>query len=445
MAGTFTLTLLALKELFRSRGFVIGSAVYLGGCMALAFLPGGGGPGLDAVKFYLSLGWFLCYAFGLGVGVFSPVRSFARDQEERLNLLLGTRPVPALSVLLGKFLASLCAGAVALLAGCLVLYAGSAIVAARRGVSLSELRGCRPYDLPLRAVSPLAVDSLARELARDTAFLERYGREGVRRIALRSLSVWRVGAGESITVKWSGLPPGVEGTYLRFTPRIYPPWSDAYVKVTAGGRTIERRLRTSIPERIDLPQGAIEPDGALTVTVAVTQTGDSRALVAFVPPDGIAVYVPETGFLGNLLRGALVAIVVAGALAAFGVLAGSALSYPVAVLAGMTFIIVGLGAGLFTEALREFTGPLQHHHGPGPVQEPIPLPVREAWRFVVSAVLKAFPSLGDFDIGLALGDGRLIPLSAALKNFALNLCARGGAALALAWIIFRKREMGRRT
>ena len=131
------------------------------------------------------------------------------------------------------------------------------------------------------------------------------------------------------------------------------------------------------------------------------------------------------------------------AMAALGVLSGSTLSYPVGLLAVVVMVLMALGHSIFTEAVREFTGVLGHHHGEAP-PELIPLALRQVWQKVMLVVLEALPTLGGVDPGSALAEGRSIPLGSVGRAFLEGTLLRGGCAFFIAWVLFRRQELAKR-
>jgi len=407
-----------------------------------AFLVAPRGPGEGNVKFYLTVAWFLVFAYSLALSVMLPVRTFAREKREKLLQVLGARPISRFGLLWARFLAALGTGGAAVLIGCVCVWAGVKITASRMGVDLSSLSGSHVYPLAPREVPESEVAALARELARDRTFLRRHGPEGILRIARSALSARRLGDGDETVIVWEGLPPGAPAGRIRFLPRIYPPWSQVQATFEVGGKTYTRDLSPDVPAAFAYPAGAVDSEGRLRVRISIK--ADSNGLVTFRVPDGLSVYVPEMGFGENLLRAGALVMALVGAVAAVGVLVGALLSYPVALLAVMVTVLLGLGSTLFTRAVQEFTGPLEHRHAGEPAHEYIPLPVREVWRKVMLYVLSAAPSLGSFDPGTELAEGRSISSYRILKGAFSQTFLRGGTALLLAWVFFRKRELGRR-
>jgi hypothetical protein len=437
-----TLLVLAGRQLLRSRGFAAGTVTFLVLLFALSFLPAGSGPAEGAVKFYLTVGWFLVFAFALVLAVALPLRVFAQEREEKLDLVLGARPATRFGILAARYLASVLVGAAALCAGAAVLWAGATVLGRRAGATGDFLAGCSVHPVPPPAVPAARVEELARELERDEAFLARHGEAGVRRIARESLAVWRLAGGDEKVIEWTGLPRTAAAGRIRFLPRVYPPWEEVEAEFRAGGQAVRRRLRSGVPAEFALGAGAIDGAGRLRLAVRIDAAG--AALVNFRPPDGLAVYVPAIGFARNLLRAAALFLTVVGAFAAFGVLAAATLSSSVGGLAVVVMVVIGLGASLFTEAVGEFTAPLGHHHGGEPHGERIPLAVRRVWQQVMLWTLRLAPGLGALDPGTEVAEGRAIPWERIGASALARTCARGGAALLVAWLLFRRQELGRR-
>ncbi len=442
MRAALSFLVITLRGLIRSRAFLWGGCLFYALLFLLSFFMSGRGDPAGNVKFYITVAWFLLFAYTLTLVVVLPIRAFARERDGKLLSVLGTRPVSRLGFLLSRFLSAVVVGAILLGIGCAVVGAGARVVARRFGVDMVVLSGCAVHALPPRSVPPAAVEELADELRQDTAFLDRYGEEGVRRMARQALSVWRLHSGEEASIVWEGLPPRLRNGRIRFLPRVYPAWEEVEGEFRVGTTVVRRRLRSGVPEEFAVPQEAVGEDGRLRLFVTAVAEGD--VLVNFRPPDGLAVYTPEVGFLENLFRAGAVVLTVVAAVGAFGVLAGATVSYPVGILAVVVMVLLGLGSTIFTEAVSEFTAPLEHRHAGEPVRELIPLAVRQVWQRIMLWALEIMPSLGSFDPGTELAEGRIVGLSRVAHSTLAGPIVRGGVALGIAWLLFRRQELGRR-
>ncbi len=441
MRGTRALIVLALRQTVRARGFAAACVLLYACIFGLAYGVATTGPKEGNLKFYVTAAWALLAGYCVVVVGFLPLRFFGSERTERQIHLLGTRPVSRFAFIGARFCASVLVGGAVLACGCLVIRAGTGVLAGRLGIDTDALTGCMVHPAPPREVPEGQVRELAAALARDEEFLRRHGEEGVAAIARENLSVWRLKDGETARITWRGLRRCEAPVRVRVNARIFPPWEVITVQFGMGGETFARELQSGVPIEFSVAGTAIDAEGACSVAVAVPE--GKELLVYFPQADGLALYLPEVGFGGNLARAGLLFFAFLAAIGGFSVLAGASLSHAVGVLAVAVLVFVALGAGMLTEAAQQFTGTLEHSHGRA-APEPVPLALREAWQTVLLGMLAVVPVMHDVDPGTELTEGRTIALGAAGATAFYGAGLRGGGALLLAWLLFRRRELGRR-
>lgn len=256
MKPIFVLIVLSIKQVIRSKRFLAGGVIFYLFLFSFAFLISSRGPKAGNVKFYLSVAWFLLFAYSMATVVFLPVRFFAKERDERIIHILGTRPVSRFEFIWARFLSCIMVGSVLLSIGCIVIGAGAKALAVTRGMDLSFLSGCTVFPAPKKKVPQRQVAALARELAQDEAFLGRHGEEGVLQIAEQSLSMWRLKENETAHIVWQGLDVGSAGGRIRFVPQVSPVWEDVEISFSFGGRTLRRIGQPGVPREILFPAEA---------------------------------------------------------------------------------------------------------------------------------------------------------------------------------------------
>ena len=441
MLGTGALIGLALRQALRSRGLAAACAAVYAGILGLAFAVAAEGPKEANLKFYVTAAWLLLAGFSVGLIAYLPLRFFGAERAGRQALLLGTRPVPRAAFIAARFCAgALITGAV-LAAGCAVIGAGAGVCARRLGIETEALTGCAVRPAPPKPVSAGRARELAEALGRDAAFLERHGADGVAAMARESLAVWRLTEGQSATIVWPDAGPREGGVRVRVKARVFPPLELAEVEFRAGTEIVRRELQNGVACEFRLPGAAIGPDGALGLTV--TLPADRKLLVYFPPEDGLALYLPEIGFGANLARAGLLFFAFTAAVGGFTVLSGATLSRAVSALAAAVIVFAALSANMLSEAAAQFTGTRGHYHGEA-VPEPLPPALRAVWQKAVAGMLAVIPTTRGIDPGVELVEGRTIGFGAAAAVAAHGTLLRGGGALVLAWLLFRRRELGKR-
>ncbi|HAK97497.1 MAG TPA: hypothetical protein DCM87_21535 [Planctomycetes bacterium] len=441
MRGMRALIGLALRQALRGRGLAAACAAVYACILGLAFAVAAEGPKEANLKFYVTAAWLLLAGFSVCVVAYLPLRFFGAERAGRQVHLLGTRPVTRAAFIGARFCAGVLIAGAVLAAGCAVIGAGASVCARRLGIEREALAGCAVRPAPPKPVSAGQVRELAAVLGRDAAFLERHGERGVAAVARESLAVWRLTEGESARIVWPDVGPREGGLRVRVNARVFPPWEIVEVEFRAGAEVMRREIQSGVACELRLPGDAIGPDGALAVTVALP--AERKALVYFPPGDGLALYLPEIGFGENLARAGLLFFAFTAAIGGFTVLSSAALSRAVSALAAAVIVFAALSANTLSEAAAQFTGTLGHSHGEA-APEPLPRGVREVWQKAVTGMLAVVPTMRGIDPGAELVEGRTIGFGAVAAVAVHGTLLRGGGALLLAWLVFRRRELGKR-
>lgn len=167
---------------------------------------------------------------------------------------------------------------------------------------------------------------------------------------------------------------------------------------------------------------------------------NEKAVAALFPyQGGMEVHYPAAGLWQNFARVGLVILSQLAFLSIVGICASTFLSFPVAVLANITVLVVGvLRNMIFTSML-----PALNIVGTGDVAPWREIPtfdvgVRRVFQFFFSA----FPNLLPSDAINSLAAGQLVEMSGIFLDFVLGVwLLRGGVLAILAWVIFKRRQI----
>ncbi len=141
-------------------------------------------------------------------------------------------------------------------------------------------------------------------------------------------------------------PKHVLGLWVNYE-RVQPPdeqsgsGSDGALRVRLANPPIEGRWMSGAFQEIELPNWVVDPSGTLYFSYINMQTNPPSAVI-FDPEEGIEVLQRTEGFFPNYYRSLLLILFHITLLAALALMAGSALSFPVASLTVAAIFMVGL-------------------------------------------------------------------------------------------------------
>ncbi len=199
------------------------------------------------------------------------------------------------------------------------------------------------------------------------------------------------------------------------------------------GQTNSRSFETAAPprkpQRLDLPAGLLRPGRPLEITCA-NMHPETVATLLFPRQGGLILLVPAGGFGANLFRAGLIILARLAFLAALGLTAGAAFSFPVAALLA--------GAMPLLDLLNRFRDSTGRQWVRWAFSGDTTSWTARLLDYAVSAASQIIrlmmPALGRFDPTGMLTDGRLIPWAAAgqagfVLLFYAALLAGAGAGL----------------
>lgn len=201
------------------------------------------------------------------------------------------------------------------------------------------------------------------------------------------------------------------------------------------GAPVERQVALKSTQTMTLGPEAISDDGTLDLEVfngPLEQSSPMNPRAFTLPPDGLQILYSVGGYESNFLRVFAVILVKLGFIAAVSICAATFLSFPVASLVALAFLIMAESGGYLTESL-EFYNNVRDPEGnlviTNVIIRLIATPVAAIFRLY--AELKPTSSLVD---GLLISWSQLATATAIIGGWAV-------LALGLALAIFRKREL----
>jgi hypothetical protein len=197
--------------------------------------------------------------------------------------------------------------------------------------------------------------------------------------------------------------------------------------VTNGVHSEDRKDPSGRPSVLTVSSRVVDPNGRVEV-LFINETPTSVQI----DPGDVFILFARGSFEWNFLRATLLMLLQLAFLAALGVLAGSFLSFPVAMLVCMSLLLVALGRPFITDAVK-----VSSIFAPG-------VDVITASGYLsmqlLALLLPDFASTWPTD---SLVDGLYISWTSLGETASLTVGLRALAALALGCFIFRRRELAR--
>ena len=428
---------------------------------------------------------FLAYSLGAAsallclLTVFLSCASIAGEIKGRQILLAATKPVARWRFLVGKWLGIIALDAMLLGGTALVVYGMVAYLKTTSWVNEADHQALQYEVLTARASAKPVEPDYNAMVGQALVKLRKEGRlpddalTATDELTPRGQKIARQILQEQTSRFWS-CPPRAAKTFrfeninvsqaeasfihIRYKANVtrYPPdeilrhWWEVGDPGKQDARIDESYLigRNDVVARyhiIPVPADAVAPDGTLSVTFVNRDPRNPLApektwatQVNFTEDIGKLEVLYEVGsFEANLVRSLLMLMTQLMVLAAFGVLASSFLSFPVACLVTMLVFLTAICANFLTASLGSLTMSMPAIAEMGDV----------ALRFAVylkpitTLFVKAVPPLSDYNPIEALVDGRVVSWQWLGRSVLRLGCVHSLASLVLAMWIFRRREL----
>lgn len=423
----------------------------------------------QAVPGFLDWGHTATFAFAAVFVLFFGCSSAAFEVRDRQVWSVVTKPVSPSSWMLGKWLGTLALGTAVALGGTLLLGAGTLYLASQRPVDEQDARdlrtavlvarsGTRPeYELlPPDRLAEIVTETIERDavLKSDIANGTVDGDAQRRAIAEASQKEFlesqrRIGPGDSREFTFRGLGNAVRARLpiaLRF--KLHGGGDDEHERYTTmfqwtGGEAAGMwETRAWVPGdaySLRVEPRFVDPDGTLRVRIWNLRMDEGakdpvpNSITVFVQPDSLEVMVTESTFAGNLARALLVDVAKLAFLAALATVAGSFLSFPIAVLLAFgVFSMASLTPFLATSIDNWYVDPKSGFASAAAQRTVLAIAGAIEW------ALGGFAAQSPSD---ALAQGRAIRGDAILQAVGGIGLAWTLATLALGWAVMRRKEV----
>ncbi len=215
--------------------------------------------------------------------------------------------------------------------------------------------------------------------------------------------------------------------------QVYSNWiagDDRQIKLGTGVKTpiyqFDRRDLIRTAREIEVPADAVADDGYIAVGFFNPPLNDT--VIIFPPEDGLEILYKADTFTANFLRGVLLILIRLVFLAAMGVLAGSFLSFPVALLLSLAVFFTANISGFIIESFE--------YVGKG---------VSDIYNVGFKTLLQLLPQFDKFSTTTFLVPGRLLSWTVLAELVLSTVCLKAVLLLLLALLIFHYREIAKVT
>ncbi len=386
--------------------------------------------------------------------IYLTIHSFTGEIKYKHFFLIDAKPVARWKFLVGKFLGLAWINLVSLtILGTVILVAlylgysqGSASEKKQiRHELLTSYRGVKPYfdEERFQKLVEAEYKSMTEEnrLAQDKTVLQIRGE-----IRLRTRQQMNM-VPLSFQRRWlfQGIPTylrKMESSYLKLRYKTYcsnmsyqfqcnEKWD-----IGSGGSVYSESNARTVNEfhEIIIPVSVIEDDGS--VIVAFTNYDEAAGIVYFPVEDGMEVLYPQNNFLSNFLKAFFLLFLVLSFLVFLALFASTFLTFPIAILFVMYFLVLGMLA----DFLLEFA----------PLGAEILTKNKDTlwsifYQKTLSVAFGVFPNFSEYVLTGHLSNGRLIEWSSIAKGTFILFLFKGGLLILFGCFIFNRREVGKPT
>ncbi|MCW8129415.1 MAG: hypothetical protein KIS92_03445 [Planctomycetota bacterium] len=401
-------------------------------------------------------------SFGLGatatllslLTVFLSCASLSNEIQDHRIFTVMSKPIGRGPYLLGKWLGLMLLNAL-LLAVAGTLVAGFTWQLAREtGVDTGDALSVRREVLTAReSRAPEPADDLEKRALARLNQLKKDGSPLLVEMREDALYAQLVGQEKK---QWLSLAPHGQETYVfdglgdakregreiqvRYLLRASqaPPENTVTIALEINGRTGTLRTKVNDYQLMSVPPEAVDEDGRLTLRFINENRRHPKqtfeTTLTFPPGDGLEAMYERGGFAGNFARGLAILWLKLGFLAMFGLAAATFLSFPVAALMTLAVFVVAAASGFLIDALAYF--------GDNERSETLKS-ATSAVRWTGLLLAEILGPYSRYAPAPKIVDGRYIPFGDVLGCAASIGLVWTGLSAAVAWLIFRARELAR--
>jgi len=426
-------------------------------------------PLYQAIPGFLDWGHTAVFAFSAVFVLFFGCATTAFEMRDRQVWSVVTKPVSPAGWMVGKWVGTLVLGLATALGGMILLGIGAHVLAAQAPLDEQDARDVRNGVLVARSGTAPSYEILAPERLREMvdqaieadAVLRADLANGTQDEAAvrRALATERqkefldqqrrIGPGDSREFTFAGLAPAVRAglpVALRF--KLHGGGDDEHQRFTTmfqfttgegAGAWETREWTPGDPYTFRIDPRFIGDDGTFRVRIwnagfdEVAKQPVPNPITVFIQPDSLEVMVTESTFERNLGRALLVDACKLAFLSALAVVAGSILSFPIAVLLAFGVFLMASLAPFLSQALE--------HQSVDDKLGWLAKGFQHAILGVATAVEWAFRSFGERSPSDSLAQGRAIAIPALVSAVAGIGVLWTGAVLAVGWVAMRRKEV----
>jgi hypothetical protein len=195
-------------------------------------------------------------------------------------------------------------------------------------------------------------------------------------------------------------------------------------------RSLAIRMTGGVFEQMTLPREAVADDG--TVELRYANADPARESQVLQLGDRPTLMIRAAGFAQNSARAVALLVLQLAFLSILGTVVSALFSTPVAVFAGLSYLVIGMAADM---AMAD-VDPEMKFLSPPSVQRRISHGLAGSLRLVVA-------SPQDFSVAKNLSRGHLISFARVGWVFGTVVVVQGGILLGLGTLVFRRRELGK--
>lgn len=422
-----------------------------------------------AIPGFLDWGHTVVYTCAALLVIFFGCASTSFEMRDRQVWTVLTKPMSRFGWMLGKWLGTMALALVVLAGGGLLIWAGAHFLASQRPVDEADAREVRDTVLVARSGTEPEWDYLPgerlREIVQQTIDSDAVlkadlaaGRQddgAVRReLAVNAQkkhleSQRRIMPGDAKVFTFRGLAaPTADRLPMSLRYKLHAGADDTHERFPVvfeyrtGSRAGQWEVREYVPtERYSLPidPSMVDKDG--TLRVRILNVGVDEQAKKFVPTQ-ISVYIEENDlevmatqatFAENMASAMLIDAVKVAFLASLAVVAGSLLSFPIAVLLAFGIFSMATLTPFLANSLRDYRVDWNSGAAIGAFQS-----VVRSLAVAIEFLLHGFAARSPSD---ALAQGRAITLAGLFDAFVSIGLAWGGGVLLLGWAAIRRKEI----
>jgi len=376
------------------------------------------------------------------------VYSLTSDIKHRQIYTVITKPIRRYQLLLGKLLGVILLDVILLFAFSAIIYSIIVFIPKFSGSGKAEIAqvqneffAARVGLTPAEADVTDEVDERFNELKEKGLLPKDVSREKIIAGITEDLKRWKRAAvpGQQLVWNFHSVKPidPNQSLFIRFKydVSVKPPdlqvlgkWiigDDRQVTFKTPIYPVERKDSIRTFHEIEVPADAVASDGYLAVGF-LNDPRVNQTVVIFPPKDGLEVLYKADTFTANFIRVVILILFRLMFLACLGILTGSFLSFPVAILFCLVVFFTGTISGFCLDSFQYLSEN-----------------ATSVYYYTVKPIIHLLPQFDKFSPSMFLVPARLVSWSLLIKVAGLMVCVKGFLLLLLALLIFSYSEIAK--